>query len=224
MSLTRFEDNQVPDEEAPFLPSQEVPPDLKSTQTPLPTAQICILLTAWLAESILPHSISPYLNDRLLLDLPVGAEHRFQLVRELPDVGGDAQKVGYYTGTILSLHYAAVAATSFRLSDHVGGKPVLLTCLVGITLSVLLFGLSRSFLALALSWCLQGAVGGHPGIVKSMTAELKDGTNVAQVFLMLLVFRALRRFLEIADHVYSPILLGRLPILPPMSRSLYLFM
>ncbi|KAH9005448.1 MFS general substrate transporter [Lactarius hatsudake] len=181
MSLTRFEDDHEIDEETPFLPNQEGPPDLKLTQTPLPTVQISILLTAWLAESILSHSISPYLN---------------QLVRELPEVGGDARKVGYYTGTILSLHYAAVAATSFqwnRLSDHVGRKPVLLTCLVGISLSMLLFGLSRSFLALALSWCLQGAVGGHPGIVKSMTAELTDETNVAQGFSMLPMFRAVGR-------------------------------
>ncbi|KAH9030852.1 MFS general substrate transporter [Lactarius deliciosus] len=185
MSLTRFEGDREIDEETPFLPNQEGPPDsrpdLKPTRTPLPTAQISILLTAWLAESILSHSISPYLN---------------QLVRELPDVGGDARKVGYYTGTILSLHYAAVAATSFqwnRLSDHVGRKPVLLTCLVGITLSMLLFGLSRSFLALALSWCLQGAVGGHPGIVKSMTAELTDETNVAHGFSMLPMFRAVGR-------------------------------
>ncbi|KAH9169240.1 MFS general substrate transporter [Lactarius sanguifluus] len=181
MSLTSFGDDHEIDEETPFLPNQEGPPDLKPTRTPLPTAQISILLTAWLAESILSHSISPYLN---------------QLVRELPDVGGDARKVGYYTGTILSLHYAAMAATSFqwnRLSDHVGRKPVLLTCLAGITLSILLFGLSRSFLALALSWCLHGAVGGHPGIVKSMTAELTDETNVTQGFSMLPMFRAVGR-------------------------------
>ena len=91
-------------------------------------------------------------------------------MRELPEVGGDARKVGYYTGIIVrlaisqsadmdsnapqvSLQYAAAAATSFqwnRLSDHVGRKPVLLTCLLGTILSLLLFGLSRSFWALVL--------------------------------------------------------------------------
>ncbi|KAH9030856.1 major facilitator superfamily domain-containing protein [Lactarius deliciosus] len=181
MSLPRFEDNHAIDEETPFLPNQGVPPGLKQTRTrtPLPTAQISILVTAWLAESILSHSISPYLN---------------QLVRELPEVGGDARKVGYYTGTILSLHYAAVAATSFqwnRLSDHIGRKPVLLTCLVGTTLSILLFGLSRSFWALALSRCLHGALGGHSEAIKIMTAELTDETNVAQGFSMLPMARSL---------------------------------
>ncbi|KAH8985293.1 MFS general substrate transporter [Lactarius akahatsu] len=195
MSLTRFDDHEI-DEETPFLPNHE---DLNPSQTPLPTAQICILLTTWLADSVLSNSISPYLN---------------QLVRELPEVGGDARKVGYYTGIIVhlttfskrvevnqnarqvSLHYAAIAVTSFqwnRLSDHVGRKPVLLSCLVGTTLSTLLFGLSRSFWALVLSQCLLGAVTGHVGVVSSMTAELTDETNVAQGFSMLPVAWSLGR-------------------------------
>jgi hypothetical protein len=89
MSLTRFEDEV--DEETPFLPNQEVLPDSNPTRTPLPIAQISILLTAWLAESITSYSISPYLN---------------QLVRELPAVGGDARKVGYYTGIIVRLAFS----------------------------------------------------------------------------------------------------------------------
>ncbi|KAH9008146.1 MFS general substrate transporter, partial [Lactarius deliciosus] len=135
-------------------------------------AQISILLTVWLADSILSHSISPYLN---------------QLVRELPEVGGDARKVGYYTGIIASLHYVADVATSFqwnRLSDYIGRKPVLLSCMLGTTLSFCLFGLSHSFWALVLSRCLHGAVRGHPGVIKSMIAELTDETNVARGFSM----------------------------------------
>ncbi|KAH9027869.1 major facilitator superfamily domain-containing protein, partial [Lactarius pseudohatsudake] len=173
MSLTRVDDDHVSvsDEETPFLSNQD-PPDLIPTRTPIPTAQICILLTAWLADSILFNSMSPYFN---------------QLVRELPEVGGDARKVGYYTGIITSLRFAADAATSLqwnRLSDHVGRKPILLTSLVGATLSVLLFGLSRSFWALVLSRCLQGATRGHSGVMKSMIAELTDETNVALGFSM----------------------------------------
>ncbi|KAH9027355.1 MFS general substrate transporter [Lactarius hengduanensis] len=172
MSLTRFEDDHELDEEAPFLSDQEVRTDLNSTPTPLPKAQICVLLTAWFAESVLTGSISPYLNE---------------LVRELPNVGGDARKVGYYTGIIVALHYAAEVATSFqwnRLSDHVGRKPVLLCCFAGTTLSVLLFGLSRSFWTIILSRCLHGAMKGHIGAVKSVIAELTDETNVARGFAM----------------------------------------
>lgn len=48
----------------------------------------------------------------------------------------------------MSLHYATEAVTVFfwnRLSDHVGRKPVLLCCLAGTTVSIISFGLSRSF-------------------------------------------------------------------------------
>ncbi|KAI9443948.1 MFS general substrate transporter [Lactarius indigo] len=179
MSLTRFEDDHEIDEETPFFPDQQVLPDSNPIRTPLPTAQISILLTAWLADSVLSHSISPYLN---------------QLVRELPEVGGDARKVGYYTGIMVSLGYVVEAGTAFqwnRLSDHIGRKPVLLSCLVGTTLSVLLFGLSHSFWALVLSRCLQAAVMGHIGVVKSMIAELTNETNVAQGFSMLPIARSL---------------------------------
>ncbi|KAH8977229.1 MFS general substrate transporter [Lactarius akahatsu] len=170
MSLTWFENSHEIDAETHLLPDRE---DLNPTQTPLPTAQISILLTVRLAESVLSSSMGSYLS---------------QLLRELPEVGGDARKVGYYMGIMVSLFCAAEAVTSFpwnRLSDYVGRKPVLLSCLVGSTLSMLLFGLSRSFWALVLSQCLHGAMMGHIGVVKIMTTELTDETNVAQGFSML---------------------------------------
>ena len=37
-----------------------------------------------------------------------------------------------------------------RLSDHIGRKPVLLICLIGVIISVIGFGLSRSFWAIVL--------------------------------------------------------------------------
>ncbi|KAF8262594.1 major facilitator superfamily domain-containing protein [Lactarius quietus] len=173
MSFRRFEDNYELDEDTPLLPNlEEVLPHLNPTRTPLPATQISILLTALFAEAITPQSISPYLN---------------QLVRELPNVGGDARKVGYHTGIIMSLHYASEAASSFswnRLSDHVGRKPVVLSCLLGTTLAILLFGLSHSFWVLVLSRCLHGAMRGHIGASKSMIAELTDETNIARGFSM----------------------------------------
>jgi MFS family permease len=55
----------------------------------------------------------------------------------------------------VSAHFAAEAATVLlwtRLSDHIGRKPVLLLSLVGVIVSIIAFGLSRSFWALVL-WC-----------------------------------------------------------------------
>ena len=70
MTLTRLEDNQGVDEEAPLLPDRKHLSDPNHpTQTPLPIAQISILLTAWLAESIICQSISPYLNQVLQYNL-----------------------------------------------------------------------------------------------------------------------------------------------------------
>ena len=80
MTLTRLEDGQGVDEEAPLLPDRKRLADSDHpTQTPLPMAQISILLTAWLAESIICQSISPYLNQVLQYNLGscVGAEHCF---------------------------------------------------------------------------------------------------------------------------------------------------
>ncbi|KAH9171619.1 MFS general substrate transporter [Lactarius sanguifluus] len=169
-SPTRFEDDHL-DEETPLLPKD----DAIRNPTPLPKLQIAVLISVWFAESIISNSISPYLN---------------QLVKELPIVGGDERKVGYYTGIIVSAHFAAEAVTVLhwnRLSDYIGRKPVLLLCLIGVIVSVIVFGLSRSFWALVLSRSLHGALKGYGGVVKSMTAELTDETNAARGFSMLLM-------------------------------------
>ncbi|KAH9165756.1 MFS general substrate transporter [Lactarius sanguifluus] len=170
LSPPRSEDDHLnEDSETPLLPKD----DGTRNPTPLPRLQIALILSIWLVESIISSSISPYLN---------------QLVRELPIVGGDGRKVGYYTGIIVSAHYAAEAVTVFywsSLSDHIGRKPVLLLCLIGVIVSVIMFGLSRSFWAIVFSRSLHGALKGHVGIVKSMMAELTDETNVARGFSML---------------------------------------
>lgn len=56
----RFEDDHL-DEEAPFLPKDNPTRE----PTPLPRVQIVMLLSVWLVESLISHSISPYLNQVL---------------------------------------------------------------------------------------------------------------------------------------------------------------
>ncbi|KAH9954017.1 major facilitator superfamily domain-containing protein [Russula compacta] len=119
--------------------------------TPLPTTQITVLAFPSVAKCIMQHSIN------------------------LPTMGGDGQKVGYYTGIIVSLHFAveAVAALQWsRLSNHISHKPVILLCLMGTTISIILFGLSCSFWALILSQCLHGALKGNISIMKSFSLLL----------------------------------------------------
>ncbi|KAH9009417.1 MFS general substrate transporter [Lactarius deliciosus] len=153
-----------PEEETPLLRDENPP----RKETPLPITQIVVLLLLQLTEPITSLSIRPYIN---------------QLVSELPIVGGDERKVGYYAGLIVSLYFAAQAVSVLqwsRLSDHVGRKPVLLCGLLGTVVSSVLFGLSRSFPALVFSRFFHGMLNGNIGVMKSMMAELTDETNVAR--------------------------------------------
>ncbi|KAH9036949.1 MFS general substrate transporter [Lactarius pseudohatsudake] len=164
----------VADEETPLLHDGGA----QRKPTPLPKTQLFLLLLVRLAEPIASHSISPYISE---------------LVSDLSIVGGDMRKVGYYTGLLMSLHYAAEAVTVLqwsRCSDHIGRKPILLLGLAGSVVSTILFGLSRSFWALVLSRCLNGVLNGNLGVIKSMIAELTDDTNVARGFSLLPMARA----------------------------------
>ncbi|KIM86414.1 hypothetical protein PILCRDRAFT_65362 [Piloderma croceum F 1598] len=143
---------------------------IKKPTTPLPRLQISVLLLLQLAEPITSQCINPFIN---------------QLVRELDITGGDERKVGFFSGLIVSLFFAvqAVAVMQWaRLSDHIGRKPVLLTGLFGLFISMVLFGLSRTFWALVFSRCLAGVLNGNIGVMKTMMAELTDSTNIAQGF------------------------------------------
>jgi hypothetical protein len=71
MSLRMSEENHEFDEETPFLPNEEALPHSTPTETPLPTAQVFVLLTAWLAEAITSQSISPYLNQVQYALIPI---------------------------------------------------------------------------------------------------------------------------------------------------------
>ena len=63
MSLTTLEDDDVDyEDETPFLQDHAQNTSLRE-QTPLPIKQISFLLLPGIAESIVDHSINPYLNQ-----------------------------------------------------------------------------------------------------------------------------------------------------------------
>ncbi|KAF9560725.1 MFS general substrate transporter [Agrocybe pediades] len=162
--------HETPDERTHLL-SDNPPPPL--SRTPLPKFQIAIILVLQLCEPITSQSIYPYIN---------------QLISELDITGGDERKVGYYAGLIESLFFATEALTVLqwsRASDHFGRKPILLIGLLGTAISMLSFGLSRTFWALVLSRCLTGLLNGNIGVMKSVMGELTDSTNRAEGFALM---------------------------------------
>ncbi|KAJ3573998.1 hypothetical protein NP233_g2071 [Leucocoprinus birnbaumii] len=162
----------VVDEETPLL-SSPVESHKERQASPLPKLQIAIILLLQLCEPVTSQSIYPYIN---------------QLVSELDITGGDERKVGYYAGLIESLFFATEALTVLqwsRLSDFIGRKPVMLVGLIGSSLSMLCFGLSKSFWGLVISRCLCGLLNGNIGVMKSVMGELTDSSNRAEGFAMI---------------------------------------
>ncbi|KAJ7176473.1 major facilitator superfamily domain-containing protein [Mycena filopes] len=174
--------NEVVDETSSLLPSP--PPKQKSTRddgstptrTPLPKLQLTVILLVQICEPLSSQSIYPYIN---------------QLLRELDITGGDERKVGYYACVAFeSMFYVTEALTILqwsRASDTFGRKPILLIGLFGTAMSMLLFGLSRTFWGFVISRCLTGLLNGNTGkrpigVMKSTMGDLTDASNRAQGF------------------------------------------
>jgi MFS family permease len=82
-----------------------------------------------------------------------------------------------------SLFYLSEAVTTLqwgRLSDRVGRKPPLVFGTLGLAAAVTAFGLSTSFVSLAIFRSLQGIFNGNIGITKAVLAEITDSSNVAR--------------------------------------------
>ncbi|KAG1729767.1 MFS multidrug-resistance DHA1 sub-family [Suillus lakei] len=153
------------DEETPLLQPEE-----HKVKTPLLWRQFSIILLLQLTEPVTLRAIAPFAP---------------QLIRDVGVTHGDESRVGYFVGIMYSVFYVAQALTALqwnRLSDHIGRKPVILTGLFGLSASMFLFGLSKTFGGLIMSRALCGALNGNTGVIRSMMIDITDSTNVAQAF------------------------------------------
>lgn len=169
MSQITYDDSGNPsqDEETPLLSAEPV---TKDVVTPVPWAQLWVLLVLQLAEPLTSQVIYPFAPE---------------FVRNVGITHGDESRVGYYVGLLQSIFFATQALTVLlwsRLSDVVGRKPILLTGLFGLSLSMYSFGLSTSYWGALFSRCLHGALNGNSGIMKSIVAEITDPTNLPLVY------------------------------------------
>ncbi|KAG2146248.1 major facilitator superfamily domain-containing protein [Suillus clintonianus] len=69
-----------------------------------------------------------------------------------------------------------------QLSDHIGRKPLILTALFAIAVSMFSFGLSKTFVGLVISRVFCGAFNGSNGVVKSMVMDITDTTNLPKAY------------------------------------------
>ncbi|KAA1467086.1 MFS general substrate transporter [Dentipellis sp. KUC8613] len=169
------ERSERPDEETPLLPSRSSSREAARTRTPLPKLQLSLLIFLQMADPITSQCIFPFVN---------------QLIRDLDITHGDEEKVGYYAGLIEALFYVAQAITVLqwsRLSDYVGRKPIVIVGLSGIMISMVCFGLSRSYAMLMVSRCICGALNGNVGLIKSLVAEITDETNLSRAIPLMTV-------------------------------------
>lgn len=151
------------DEETPLL-QQPI------ARTPLPWDQFWIILFVQFPDSLVFQTLAPFTP---------------QLIRDIGVTNGDESQVGHYVGILQSSYYMAQALTILhwsRLSDHIGRKPLILTALLAIAVSMFSFGLSKTFVGLVVSRVFCGAFNGSNGIVKSMIMDITDTTNLPKAY------------------------------------------
>ncbi|WWC61050.1 uncharacterized protein I303_103628 [Kwoniella dejecticola CBS 10117] len=151
--------------------SSPTSPTSRKGQTPLPFAQIAVLMGTRLAEPIAYTVIFPFVN---------------QMVEEL-GVTDNPDRVGFYSGLVESVFAFIQFFTVYhwaKLSDRIGRKPVILFGLAGVVISGSLFGLATSFWMMIVFRCLSGAVNGNVAVIRAAIGDVTDSSNSTEAFAM----------------------------------------
>ncbi|KAG1889691.1 major facilitator superfamily domain-containing protein [Suillus fuscotomentosus] len=157
---------QQNDEETPLLQRPEQP----MAKTPLPWDQIWVILLLEMPEILSTRTLNPFIP---------------QLIRDIGVTRGDESQVGHYAGILESSYYAAHTLTVFhwsQLSDRIGRKPVILIALLAISISMLSFGLSKTFFGLVVSRIVCGAFDASDSMAKSNLMDITDATDMPKAY------------------------------------------
>ncbi|KAG2359977.1 MFS multidrug-resistance DHA1 sub-family [Suillus spraguei] len=155
------------DEETPLL---QRPEQRMARTSHLPWDQFWIILFLQFSDSLVFQTLAPFTP---------------QLIRDIGVTNGDESQVGHYVGILQSSYYMAQALTILhwsQLSDHIGRKPVIMTALFAISISMFSFGLSKTFVGLVISRALCGVFNGSNGVIKSMVMDITDTTNLPKAY------------------------------------------
>ncbi|EPS35251.1 hypothetical protein H072_11611 [Dactylellina haptotyla CBS 200.50] len=140
------------DENAPLIVREQ-----ERLKPRLPVKQLSVLVICRLAEPMCLTSILSYLP---------------QMIRSF---GVPEADVGFWVGITASSFSVAQMMTGIlwgRLSDRVGRKPVILSGIIGMLTSVVVFGFSSSIAMAMISRLCIGLLNGNVGILRTVVAEL----------------------------------------------------
>ncbi|KAF8731157.1 hypothetical protein AX14_005059 [Amanita brunnescens Koide BX004] len=157
-------DQSMRDERVPLLHAERA---REIHQTPFPWHQFSILFALQTAVFLTLLITYPFIPD---------------LIRNSGIAKGE-KDVGHYVGFLISTTYVAETTTTFhfcRISDYLGRKPVFLASIIGLSICICGFGLSKTFWALVLCQALIGALNGTYGLTRSILVEMTDSTNIAR--------------------------------------------
>ena len=87
----------------------------------------------------------------------------------------DSSNASFYAGLLVSAYAFGEVLTAViwgAVSDRVGRKPIVLSGLVGVAISCVMFGLARSYWVALVARLVGGALNGNVAVMQTMLAEM----------------------------------------------------
>ncbi|KAJ4467452.1 major facilitator superfamily domain-containing protein [Lentinula edodes] len=94
----------------------------------------------------------------------------------------DPSQIGFYSGNVFALSQLVAIYPWSSLSDSIGRRPVIIVGTLGLTISTLFFGVSRSFLAAMVARALAGLFSGNVPVIPTVLCEITDPENESFIF------------------------------------------